>query len=88
MSDPFEYHTPGLDAPALGAIAITPSDTVDLPVPVRAVTIGGTAGTIRYISAVDEKPYSTGPLPVGLHPIWASRILQTGTTATDLTGWF
>lgn len=87
MSKKFKSQDASISGPALGSIAITPSDTVDLPVPVRAVTIGGTAGTIRYISAVDEKPYSTGPLPVGMHPIWASRILFTGTTATDMTGW-
>ena len=87
MSKRFESQEASISGPALGAIAITPSDTVDLPSPVRSVTIGGTAGTISYISAVDEKTYSTGPLPVGLHPIWASRILATGTSATDLTGW-
>ena len=30
---------------------------------------------------------TSGPLPIGQHSIWASRIWATGTTATGLTGW-
>lgn len=87
MSKKFKSQDASISGPALGSMPITPSDTVDLPSPVRSVTIGGVAGTISYISAYDDEPQTTGTLPVGLHPIWASRILDTGTTATDLTGW-
>ena len=76
-----------LTGPSLGGNAITPSDTVDLPAPVRAVTIGTAGGAIRYTSARTGAICTTGHLPIGQHPIWASRIWVTGTTATGLTGW-
>ena len=75
----------GFLASAQGAIAITPSDTVDLASPIRAVTIGTAAGVIRYMHR--GVIYTTGPLPVGPHSFEASRIMATGTTATGLTGW-
>ena len=87
MSDKFEHLIPGLQAPALSAAAITPSDAADLAAPVRAVTIGTTGGTIRYTQARTGAVCTTGPLPVGSYSIWARRIWATGTTATGLTGW-
>lgn len=80
--------TPGtatsLDS-ATGSIAITPSDTTDLPYAVREVIIGTAAGTIRWRNAWGQE-WDTGPLPVGSYPIAAHRILAAGTTATGLTG--
>ena len=87
MTDNFQYHTIGLDGPSLGGKVITPSDTVDLPNPVRAVTIGTQGGTIRYTHARTGEICTTGPLPINSYSIWASRIWATGTTATGLTGW-
>ena len=87
MTDSFQHHSPGLDAPSLGAAAITPSDTVDLAAPVRAVTLGTAGGTIRYTHARTGAVCPTGPLPVGTHSIWARRLWATGSTATGLTGW-
>ena len=87
MADKFTGTSVGIGGPSLGGNAITPSDTVDLPAPVRAVTIGTAAGTVSYIHARTGAICTTGPLPVGQHSIWASRILATGTTATGLTGW-
>ncbi len=87
MTDYFKAFQPGLDAPSLGGKAVTPNDSTDLASPVRAVTIGTTGGTIRYTHARTGDICTTGPLPVGQHSIWASRIWATGTTATGLTGW-
>ncbi|MFD2173329.1 spike base protein, RCAP_Rcc01079 family [Rhodobacter lacus] len=87
MTDQFAHLTPGLDSPSMGGNAITPSDSTDLPAPVRAVTIGTAAGVIKYVHARTGATCTTGPLPVGQHSIWARRILATGTTATGLTGW-
>lgn len=87
MSDPFKNHSFGSAGPALGALAITPSDSTDLSQAVRSITIGTNAGVIKYISSRDGQTYTTGPLPVGMHPICARRVLSTGTTATGLTGW-
>lgn len=72
--------------PALGALAITPSDSADLSSPIRAVTIGTTGGTISFIGR-DGTAFTTGPLPVGTYPLFATRIRATGTTAVGMTGW-
>ena len=87
MSNDLIYDIPKLDAPALSAFVIIPSDTADLPAPVRAVTIGTLPGTVRYTHARTGAICTTGPLPIGQHSIWARRIWYTGTTATGLTGW-
>ena len=70
---------------AQGALAITPSDTVD-HAKIRLVTIGGTAGTLSFIS-LDGETNTTGILQPGNYPVETRRILATGTTATDITGW-
>lgn len=85
--DPFSAHSAGVTAPALGSVAIVPDDDADLATVVRSITIGGLPGTIRYVSARDGQICETNSLPLGQHPIWAVRVLATGTTATDLTGW-
>lgn len=87
MSDNFSATATRITGPALSAFAITPSDSNDLPAPVRAVTIGTLPGTVRYTHARTGAICPTGPLPVGQHSIWAKRIWYTGTTATGLTGW-
>ena len=70
---------------AIGAFAITPGASA-LVTPIRQITIGTAAGTIAYTSSVDGKNYTTGSLPVGSYPLFASHILAA-TTATGLTGW-
>ncbi|AXQ94453.1 hypothetical protein ORIO_23230 (plasmid) [Cereibacter azotoformans] len=85
MSDPFKHHSSGLDSPALGALAVTPSDSADLATAIRAVTIGG-GGTLAFVG-VDGTTCTTGELPAGTYALRASSIRATGTTATDITGW-
>lgn len=70
--------------PAIGAQAITPSAT-ELPEPIRMVTVG-TSGVLVYTSSLDGVDYTTGILPVGSYPVFASHILAA-TTASDITGW-
>ena len=72
-----------INGSAIGAFAVTPSATA-FDEPIRQVTING-GGTITYTSSVDEKSYTTGVLPVGTYPLFASHI--TGGTATGITGW-
>lgn len=88
MPDPFLYHALGVESPATGALAVTPSDSTDLPTTIRSLTIGTAGGTVAFIGSRDGQTYSTGPLPVGSYPLLARRILATGTTATGLTGWY
>lgn len=72
---------------AVGSQAVTPSDSADTTQPLRAVTING-GGTLSYVSSIDGATYSTGELPAGSYPLFASRIRATGTTATGITGWY
>ena len=69
---------------AIGAFAITPGAGA-LATPVRGITIGTAAGTVTYTSSVDGQSYTTGALPVGSYPLFASHI--TAATATGITGW-
>lgn len=62
-----------------------PSDDADLPEAIRAVTIG-TAGTLAW-RGTDGASYVTATLPPGTYALGADRILATGTTAADITGW-
>lgn len=87
MIDRFRNHEPRLSDPALSAFAVTPSDTEDLPAPIRALTIGIADGVVKYTHARSGEVCTTGRLPIGQHSIWARRIWATGTTATGLTGW-
>ena len=87
MNDPFAAHAASLTGPALGAMAVTPSDTADLASAIRALTIGTAGGSVSFLSSRDGSVYTTGPLPVGTYSLCASRILASGTTASGLTGW-
>ncbi len=82
----FTLTQPGIESSALGAFAVTPSDGSPLSSRVRAITIGGTAGTVSFIGW-DGVTYTTGSLPSGSYPLFATHIRATGTTATGITGW-
>jgi len=81
----FDTYAVPFTGSAIYGFAITPADGTDLPEKVRAVTING-AGVIAYHDW-EGVARTTGTLPAGTYPMLASRILSTGTTATDLTGW-
>jgi hypothetical protein len=84
MPDPFANYMLSSTDPAQGGFVVTPSDTVDLPSAIRAVTIN-TGGVIVFDWA--GVTWTTAVLPVGLHALRATRIRATGTTAADITGW-
>lgn len=86
MAGRFALFQKTLNAPAQGAVAITPSDSVNLVEQIRMLTIGTAAGTVSFVG-LDGQTYQTGPLPVGSYAVEALRINATGTTATGLTGW-
>lgn len=85
MADQFQNQARPIDGPALGAFVITPSDTADLPQPIRAVTLYG-AGKLAWQDTAGAAQ-ATADLMPGTYPLFARRILETGTTATGLTGW-
>lgn len=70
--------------PGFDMFPITPNDSADLPAPTDALYIG-TGGEITVITLVGE----TRTIPVNdfaLLPVGVSRVLQTGTTASQIFG--
>lgn len=82
--DNFKAFTSGLEAPISDAIAVTPSDSVDLPHTTRALFVG-TAGSARMTLASGAVVDFTG-LAAGWHPMRVMRVHSTGTTAANIVG--
>lgn len=72
---------------ATGSFVVTPADSAfangDI---IRAVTLN-LGGTIRWLDAAGVVQ-DTAALPAGTHPMNATGIYATGTTATGITGWY
>lgn len=82
MTDLFQNNATGLESPATRLQAVTPSDTADLGLATRAISVGG-EGFVRVTTIAGD----TGRVhivPGAPFPIRASRIWETGTTATDI----
>ena len=82
MADMFKDFVGGLESPATHIEPVTPSDVTDLPVvsralnvatvgSVRITTVGGTTATLHVAAGI---PF----------PVRATRIWQTGTSATGI----
>lgn len=85
--NPFNASSASITGPYLGALAITPSDTVDLPTPIRAISFHAGNGTLSFIGW-DDKTYTTGTLNHGvIYPVMIKRLRATGTTVSQITGW-
>lgn len=69
--------------PGRSAAAVTPSDSVNLAVPSRALWIG-TEGNIS-VEMVDEGKAVVFTAVVGLLQIQVTRVNSTNTTATNIT---
>jgi len=70
VSDPARYGT-----------AVTPSNSVDLPAPTRALFVG-VAGNISVEMRNGTVVFTN--VPVGILPIQCTRVNSTGTTATTM----
>ena len=84
MSDVFDNRVRGLSDPAVTIFDITPDDASDLAFVTSALNVA-TPGTIR----VTLQDGSTGDLsvhPGHAFPVRATRVWQTGTTATGIRG--
>jgi len=79
------YAPPTVDAPAIGSIAITPSNSTVFSPTIRKITVT-VGGVVAWVNANGETQI-TGELLAGDYPMLASQILETGTTATVTTGW-
>ncbi len=69
-----------------GGFAITPNDTTLLAQLTRAIWVG-TTGNLRMILK-DGSDVTINSVPVGLHRFRAVRVMNTGTTASNLVGLF
>jgi len=78
----------GYASPSARAVAITPSDTTDLP-EIARLYVGG-AGDLVVVLANNEndEAVTLSAAPVGYHPLLVRRVLATGTTATNIVALF
>ncbi len=82
MADHFANFTPGLSSPATDLAEITPSNTQDLAKTSRALNVGA-AGFVR-VTTTDGTTASIYVAAGIAFPVRATRIWQTGTTATGI----
>jgi hypothetical protein len=81
MTDMFSGHVAGLDSPFEDGVAVSPSDTIDLPGVSRALWIG----TMGDVCAVTRAGTSLTFRNVsGLLSGRFTRVKATGTTASDI----
>lgn len=73
--------------PARRAVAVTPSDTVDLIDVARALYIG-VSGNVSVEMAEAGSTIVFVGVPIGILPITVSRVNSTSTTATNIVALF
>lgn len=66
-------------------LTVTPSDTVDLPVVIRGLYVGGAGNVVAVSPGGSVVPFTAVPAGTTLY-IRARRINATSTTATALVG--
>lgn len=71
--------------PAENAVAITPDDNTDLTMRLRGIYVGGGGNITVQLNAGTNVLFTAVPQGTVL-PICASRVMATGTTATNLVG--
>lgn len=82
MKDIFDGFSGGLESPATHIVAATPSNSADLAHASRAINVAG-AGSVR-VTTVGGTTGTFHVAPGFPFPIRATRIWQTGTTATGI----
>lgn len=75
------YRNANATVSAHGAVAVTPNDSTELPVP-RSLYVG-VSGDIK-VTMVDGQDVVFENVPVGIFPIQALKVWSTGTTATGI----
>lgn len=66
------------------AAAVSPSDTVDLTVPTRALYIGGAGDVVVNMLGGDSTIKFAATIAGSILPIRVTRVLNTNTTATNI----
>ena len=69
--------------PSRSAVAVTPSDTVDLTVPSRALYIG-VSGDVAVEMLILGGTIVFKNVPVGILPVMVTRVNANSTTATNI----
>ncbi len=82
MPDIYDDRSSGLESPGYNAATIIPSDASDLPTASRAIYVG-TSGDLN-VTLVGGATVTFKNVPAGVLPLRVSRVLATGTSATDL----
>jgi hypothetical protein len=83
INDPYSTLSSALTSPAIDAFDVTPNDSTDLTTMPRALWVG-VLGDVRLITRGGTTVTLKGVQ--GLLPVRASRVLATGTTASDIVG--
>ena len=81
--DPFSTHAESVTAPISNAVAVSPSDSADLSHVSRMVQIGGD-GDLSVVMRAGQSVTFRGLTAGQVLPIRVTRVLATGTTATDI----
>lgn len=84
MADPNSSKAAGLESPAEHAVAITPDNSTDLATYTRALYIG-VAGDVK-VDMAKGGTVTFKDVPIGILPVRAKRVYDTGTTATNILG--
>lgn len=79
---PLPVNNNAIVSPQHGA-AITPNDTTDLTNATLKLYVGGTGDLVVILNG-DSASTTFKTMPVGMYDLCVSRILATGTTATNL----
>ena len=85
MPDRFQNSSPSLSGPAAHGFAVTPHDANLLPETTRALYVGS-AGTLAVGMASGASLTFTGIAAGTVLPVRATRVMATGTSATDILG--
>lgn len=83
MADPFETLTPGLEAPGSYVTPVTPDDNTDLATVSRALYVG-TGGNIALTLVGGSTATFTNVQDGAVLPLRVSRVLNAGTSASDI----
>jgi len=87
MADRYFGTGDDLLSPASDGVAVTPSDTQDLPVASKRLWVGG-AGNVTIITVRGTQLTYTG-VPAGIYlNVRAARVKATGTTASNIVAEF
>lgn len=88
MADPYQHAQSHIQNPITNAFAVTPSNTLDLPVVTRSIYIGS-GGDLRVTlkDMADGTFITYRNMIEGLsYPLRVKRVFSTGTTASNIIG--